>query len=758
MKKKFVKYALLFLLPLTLIGCGGKKEPSITNKEESTIIKNAKSVDEYLNKKDYKSIAYAFISHIKDETQSYESETNGTVKAKVAFIDYNIKYNTVTHKSGNKFYSKDISTSALMNVKNEFYMVDKEKILVSKDLKKYNVYTLDDYHKISYSPNQYVVMGYVFTDESITKTDLVSDKDDIISVKYTLDNELATNLVKIDMKSNGGLSSYPVFHNIEITLSMKRDFTPVSYSINSVYDATKPIIGTARTTQNGECLFSKVNEKIVIPNEEFLAEKLGAKPSEIIIDDEEQTVKDELIAAVKKLDFEHGVNVSGDLKLNLDLLSEEPLVLNIDTNVLFDMKRLSQDKIYEAFDFYAKVEGDEKLNSLISLVKSIAGEKLGEYADLLDNFKSLTVVYDEAGSLYLMPVNQSDVLFTMFKMKLTDIVDLVLQQVNLYNLVSGSNQDFATFTKIEGKDANNFEVEINLNEDINESIEEGINSFFENPDYALIKTVLGYQKFDSIKIKVGVVDGVVNTLDASFNYVKGSDGEVEDAALRTLLALHLVAVNKTFDFESEMHRAEELYSDFVSVQDLKARMVELNKNIYVSRGYLDNVKQALEEYQALNEQQKQFVGPQYVNYLETAQRDVTNILNFLNVFYKYDFAKLDNAKILELVKVYYASSLNTTLLKKEISEEDYQRMINIADLVDYSSFENAIDKMEGDDENSWGLSEQEIRDIKLLLDIAQYDSSVKNNIMLKAFMKGKYIDVDSLSTKINSLYNNLPNP
>ena len=67
------------MVPFILVGCNQKKEEPITDKEESTIIKNATSADEYLNKKDYKSIAYAYIYRIKEGLQSYESETNGTV-------------------------------------------------------------------------------------------------------------------------------------------------------------------------------------------------------------------------------------------------------------------------------------------------------------------------------------------------------------------------------------------------------------------------------------------------------------------------------------------------------------------------------------------------------------------------------------------------------------------------------------------------------------------------------------------------------
>ena len=738
------------MVPFILIGCNKKKEEPITDKEESTIIKNATSTDEYLNKKDYKSIAYAYIYHIKEGLQSYESETNGTVKAKIAFINYDIKYNSVTYKNGKTFYSKDYSTSTLMNVKNEFYMVDKDKILVSRDYKNYKVFTTEDYHKISYTPDQYTIMGYVFNDQSIIKTEVLSDKGDTVSIRYTLDNELATNIVKVDLKNSGSLSSYPVFHNIEITLSMKRDFTPISYAINAEYDASKPVIGSARTTQQGECIFSKVNERITVPNEAFLMEQIGAQPSEIIIDEGEQTVKDELMAAVKKLDFEHGVNVNGNLTLDL---MNTPLVLNIDSNLIFDINRLSGDKIYEILSFYAKLEADENFGTLVSLIKTFAGDKLGEYAAILDGFKSLEAVYDGDGAIYLMPVNKEDIRTTVLKIKLVDILDLVLKQVNVYNLVNGANNDLVSFKKIEGKDANNYEVEITLNPDTVTSIKEGIDKFFANPDYALIKTLLGYKDFDSIKAKVGVVNGVVHTLDASFNYIQSGDPDV----VKTFVALHLEANNQTYDFAKAINDAKALYDLYTSTLELKARMSELSKNVYVSKTYLANIDKAIDEYNQLNDQQKDFVGRNLLTALENAKKEVSNIITFLNALAKYDLNNLNNQTILELLKLYSANSLNTTLLQQEMTESDYQKIINLGDYVDYSIFDNAVSKIVGSDETTWNLNEQEIRGIKLICDIAAYSSAAKTHMWLELLKSGNTIDIDVFITTINNLYNGLTN-
>lgn len=754
MKNNLLKITLLGLVSLSLIGCGGKKEEPITNKNESTIIKDATSTDGYLKKEDYKSIAYAYIYNIKEGLKSYQSETKGTVKAKVLFINYDIKYESVTNKLGSKFYSKDNSTSALMNIKNEFYMMDKEKILVSKDLKKYTVYTAEDYHKVSYTPDQYTIMGYVFNDQSITDAQVVSDKGDIISIKYTLDNELATHLVKVDLKSSGGLTSYPAFKNIEITLSMKRDFTPVSYSINALYNASKPIIGSADVRQQGETTFSKVNESITIPNEAFLLEQIGEKASEIIVDDGERTVKDELLEATKRLDFAKGVNITGGLTLNLQ---GTEINANIEADVAFDTAKLESEKLYKVLSLYAKLETDEMFGTLLSLVSMVAGNKLGSAAEILEGFSSAEVIYDEDGSLILIPTNIENQTTAVAKIKLTDILDLLLKKINLYNLVTGANSDVFTFEKIPGKDEKNYEVEIKLNEDTVKSIKYGIDSFFSQPDYAIVKSLINYQDFDSLKIVVGIKDDVTDSLDVKFNYKTVPSEELPEGKVISLITLHLNALGSyEFDYATHVEKANNIYDSYQSVLSLKARIKELLANIYPSRKYLQNLDKAMEEYHALSDEQKPFIGRNIESDAEKAKAKVNAVLNFLEIYPKYDLNNLTNQDILELSKAYHAENMDTSLLKNEIDEEKYNILSNLSSKVDYSALNAAASKMTGEDENAWGLTSQEIKDIKLIIDIAHYESNMRSQILLTLMMAGGTItDFSLLETKINNLFNNL---
>ncbi|MBR3674843.1 MAG: hypothetical protein IKN69_01700, partial [Bacilli bacterium] len=67
MKKLFSKTFLLLAIFLPLFGCSSEPQSEvILSDDESTIIKDAKSTDGYLEKKDYKSLAYAYIYKIKE--------------------------------------------------------------------------------------------------------------------------------------------------------------------------------------------------------------------------------------------------------------------------------------------------------------------------------------------------------------------------------------------------------------------------------------------------------------------------------------------------------------------------------------------------------------------------------------------------------------------------------------------------------------------------------------------------------------------
>lgn len=757
MKKRTTKLTLLCLLPL-ISSCGSlspkqEEEKPITDGSESTIIKSIDSTDPYIGKKDYKSLAYGFIYNIKEGLRSYESETKGSVKAKVAFFDYDITYTTLITKSGSTFYSHEDSKSALFNLTNEFYSVDKEKILVSREEGKYDVYKMDEYHKATYSPDQFTIQGYVFNDESILKCDVISDKGEEVTIRYTLDNEAATNLVKVDMKNNGDLSNYPSFKKINITLSMKRDFTPLYYSIESIYDATKPFVGSSEATQTAKCVFSNINEKVVIPNEAFLAEKLGTEASELIIDDSETIIKNELIDAAKKLDFANGVGISG--RFDINIMEEVPIYFDIRGNASFDMSKLSKEKLYKLLSLDLDIEGNENFSSVAGLISAFAKQSLGEYASILDGFKSIEIVYDEEGGLYLVPLNQDGLSQTVIKVKLVDILDLILKNVDIVGLASSASSDFLEYEKIEGEKQGDSEIILRLKENATKVVKEKFEGLFTLDSTGMLKAMLRYVDFGELSIRLGIKGGVLSSLDASLSYIRQATEEGGEDSPYTLLALHLDAKSEQFDFSPRIDYAKELYNTYTNVMGLKNRINSLLSTLYSGSSYLMELKKAKAEYDSLSEQEKAFVGKNSGAELESAIASVESLTLFLKTFHTIDLSSLNNETILILAKAYSLNNPNQELLKKEIGEEAYNIVIALGDHIDYSVLDAVIPKLIGEDETAWGLSEKEISDMKLLFDIGQYVSSVDSQIMLKLLLASIAMDINALKEKINNLYNAL---
>jgi len=749
MKKLFSKTFLLLAISLPLFGCSSEPQSEvILSDDESTIIKDAKSTDGYLEKKDYKSIAYAYIYKIKEGLTTYKTETSGNVKAKVIFFDYDITYSSITLKNGSTFYSKDHSVSSLMTIDTEYYMVNKEKILVASD-NKYDVYSTEEFHKISYTVDQYMVMGYVFTDQSILNAEVIEDKDEVVKVKYKLDNELSTHLVKKDFKNSGGLSEYPTFKDVNVTLTMKRDFTPVAYQIDATYTASKALLGSTEAKQHTDCVFSDIEGKIDIPNESFLSGKLGEEPKRIDTNDEEKSIKKDLLNALEKLDYKHGVNVKGSLALNL--IEDVDISLAIDLDGFFDIEHITDKSLYNLIGLHAMLEPNENFSSLVSLAQMLLGDKLGSIGDLLSGLKSLEVVYDGDGSFYLVPTNQEGVTTIVGKAKLTDALDIVLKNFNLGAIVNGSQKDVFNYEKTNGEKEGDFSVEVTLTDEIHSSLVEKIESFVNDADNALIKAILGYKSFDSIKANIAVKGGVVSSIDASLNYIKEGSEEEGDKKI-ALLDLHLDIKNSAYDFADRLAHAQELYTSYNEILDLKTRLDELLDHVYVSKAYLADLDKAVEEYNALDESKKAFFGRDVVSEADSIKSNVENIVTFIKELEKYDLASLDNAAILELAKAYYKNSLKSTLLKKEIGNEAYQVVTNLSSYVDYTIFDNALAKMVGDDETAWGLTNDEIVGIKTIIDISNLISSVSDELLLKLLMAGKMMTVADLETKINNLY------
>ena len=135
------------------------------------------------------------------------------------------------------------------------------------------------------------------------------------------------------MKKFGNLVTYPVFTNdTEFTLTMKNDFTPISYSYIAKYNISNATLGELECVEELNASFSKFNEHVTIPDTELFNKAINETPT-IIDPGEIDNPVDEnqpLIDALLNLDLQNGIALTGNVNVNNFIL---PIKFNLRINL-----------------------------------------------------------------------------------------------------------------------------------------------------------------------------------------------------------------------------------------------------------------------------------------------------------------------------------------------------------------------------------------------------------------------------------------
>ena len=432
-------------------------------------------------------------------------------------------------------------------------------------------------------------------------------------------------------------------------------------------------------------------------------------------------------------------------------LKEKNFIYRVKKNTL--KKSCRWEMLYNLFNFHATLKGNETFNGLIGIIKSFAGDKLGEYGDLIDNFAGIEVSYLGDGSFYLLPFNSSGKYYTVFKVKLVDILDLVISKLNVYKMLNDSQNDIVTFTKSNSVDEKNYSVDVVLNEDTVKSIKKGLEDFFNTTEGGMLKAMLQYADFGSLKIKLDVVDDKISKLTASFSYMKNViDSTTSETKQEETTLANLVLETKALSYNfADLKKTKEISESYNKIIPLRDKMKALASTVYASNTYLKNVTDVLEEYAKLTDDEKVFFNSALVYNLENAKKNVADQLEFYKTYYKYDLNKMNNESIYELLSVYNKLKINSSLLSNEIGQDNYTKLIGLGSSVDYSKFDTIVPKIKGDNEKEWGLTSDDVKELKCIIQLAKIDSSVYNNVLLKFMVAGITLDLNTLETKLNNL-------
>ena len=167
---------------------------------------------------------------------SYRSETHGSTKAKVWFIESTQTIDVLSIK-GDYSYLKNESHGSVDSV-HEAYFHEKKTLVKNLGEDKFTVKTMDEYlAAYGVNPHGHSIEGYSLAGDAINSLIRAEGEGNLFEISF--DPEKATNNVRIQMKAFGELDDYPVFSSIKITLKIQDDFTPITYQVQAKYKAKK---------------------------------------------------------------------------------------------------------------------------------------------------------------------------------------------------------------------------------------------------------------------------------------------------------------------------------------------------------------------------------------------------------------------------------------------------------------------------------------------------------------------------------------
>lgn len=724
MKKKLFILVLLVLSIFSLSACKDK-EVVETIEAESTLIETNKKVSDF--KDDYNSILYAYLNNYYNKINSVQIDIEGTLKAKVSFINYEATFSSTSIKRQDAIYKASHSHSTFMDFDSYSYET-KDVVIESKDQKRFDVYSQEDYAKVNYSEFLPLLYGIVCTDETIASAKLISNKDGIYTIKYVFDANLASPYLQRAIKYNGSLKENPEFVTLSVEVTMKEDYTPVSVYAEMSYNASKPLLGSGLVTQTSLINYSHVNETLTIENEAHYIELSGQTPTEVR---EEDDVTSSLLESLSNIKPNDGLAIEGLITSELMLA----MGLNLEANTKIELKSnledIKDDLVYNFANLYFEFDADENLSTLLGLVSSFAGEKFKDYEDLLSELDLLKVYYLGDGNVYLEAKNASGVVYYVSSFKLTDAIDALVKDIKLADiddLIRNDSQlKFADLEK-ETIDENSYKINVILSEDYIAKISNALDKFFTEQEY--VQMIVGYTGFDKADISITVTNANITCLSCKLTYKAGEE------VLRSLLDLTLTLKPFSHDFSQDEAIFASL-KNYNNAMAIKEKIDALVNEFHLDYICKDKANDALAEYEELDENGKNIVGVNaqtLANKLEHIDEDIEYLYVIANGINKLSMAS--NQEIYELCYA-YNHAYNKYDIQKAIGETLANRYSNISDYVDYLGCMTdfaGVDTTTSVD--AWGLSDEQIMNYKILFSICEENSGVASNAMLYMLMGG----------------------
>ncbi len=260
-----------------------KGETPTVESGSSTTLETNKSPDQLTPE----NAVYAFLQK-QSELQSYKIVSEGSAVASLAGYEQDI-HNT-TYKNGDDYLNEASSDSVLVKMKHQSFSKNGKVVYRDAFEGDMKVAEKQDYIKVyGFTADDVTLGGYIINAKTLRYVTLESTEGDTFtyylrlagdqSLESGAATESATAALRLQSKAYGSLDNLPAYSDVDIHLTVKKDWTPVSYTSSCSYDAKK--VFNMSVEQNITCTYSSVNEAVAIPDVDAFNSMIGSTPSEI---------------------------------------------------------------------------------------------------------------------------------------------------------------------------------------------------------------------------------------------------------------------------------------------------------------------------------------------------------------------------------------------------------------------------------------------------------------------------------------------
>lgn len=214
---------------------GGTDKPDDSGKDEDGKQEPISSTDKAVVFKKFENVMDVFSAR-----ESHKLQTKGKTVASTMSYTQNIE--SVEIKSGDVGSVDYKSTSALVNLYHTVYVKGND-VIYKENNKQGSINNITDYReKYGVAPCDGVLGGYDIMLKSILSASYNKDDSGKLTINLSVDGELVSAAMKVQMKQFGGLEALPVFSKLTFTIVCNDGENLSSYSVYAEYAIKKKVM------------------------------------------------------------------------------------------------------------------------------------------------------------------------------------------------------------------------------------------------------------------------------------------------------------------------------------------------------------------------------------------------------------------------------------------------------------------------------------------------------------------------------------